>query len=71
MNSKLMKILINGEAKEFPNGTLLEDVVEQLSLGGRKIAVELNRAVIRRSDWEKVTLSDNDRIEIVHFVGGG
>jgi sulfur carrier protein len=66
-----MKILINGEAKEFPNGTLLEDVVEQLSLGGRKIAVELNRAVIRRSDWEKVTLSDNDRIEIVHFVGGG
>lgn len=66
-----MNIFINGEAKEFPDRIKLEEVVAQMSLGGRKVAVELNRGVVRRRDWETVTVNENDRIEIVHFVGGG
>lgn len=43
----------------------------QLDLPAARIAVELNRAVVRRNDWGTTVLQDDDRIEIVHFVGGG
>lgn len=47
------------------------ELVVELALPKERIAVELNGEVVRRSLWEATTLSDGDRIEIVHFVGGG
>ncbi len=66
-----MKVRVNGEDRRFSRGTTLEDVVEQLGLANRRLAIELNRTVVRREQWKHTTLRDGDRLEIVHFVGGG
>ena len=66
-----MRVELNGEPKEFEEGTTLSTLIEQLSLAPERVAVELNRDVVRRADWPATPLSDGDRVEIVHFVGGG
>ncbi len=66
-----MKIRINGEIKELEQEVNLSRLIELFSLPSRRIAVELNREVVRKKDWENVIVKDADRIEIVHFVGGG
>jgi thiamine biosynthesis protein ThiS len=65
-----MKIFVNGELREVEISTLAE-LIAVLDLPVARIAIELNREVVRRSDWESTMLKDEDRIEIVHFVGGG
>ena len=66
-----MQIKLNGETKDVADGTTLLSLVEQLSLAPERLAIELNQEVIRRAEWPDVKLSDGDRVEIVHFVGGG
>ncbi len=66
-----LRIELNGEAKELEEGATLQTLVEQLSLAPERLAVEHNRDVVRRADWSTLTLSEGDRVEIVHFVGGG
>jgi len=67
-----VQIQINGEPREFSNDSLrLSELVEQLALAAQRIAIELNREIIRRGDWEHTKVHDGDRVEIVHFVGGG
>jgi sulfur carrier protein len=66
-----LRIELNGEAQDLEEGTTLLALVEQLSLAPERVAVELNREVVRRADWPAVRLSEGDRLEIVHFVGGG
>jgi thiamine biosynthesis protein ThiS len=66
-----MKVFVNGDEKDFSFGFSLAELIEQLDLPAARIAIELNREVVRRSEWGSTMLKDNDRIEIVHFVGGG
>jgi sulfur carrier protein len=66
-----MKLFVNGEEKEFRVGSSLAELIEELDLPAARIAIEVNREVVRRSDWGSTMLKDEDRIEIVHFVGGG
>ncbi len=66
-----MRIKLNGESQEVPDGSSLEDLVRQLSLPPARIAIELNKNVARRAEWATTILAEGDRIEIVHFVGGG
>ena len=66
-----MKVFVNGEEKDFSAAMSLAELVTQLDLPAARIAIELNREVVRRSDWGSTMLKDEDRIEIVHFVGGG
>ena len=66
-----MRVYVNGENKELTPGLSLLELLSSLALPLQRIAVELNREVVRRADWEKTILRDEDRIEIVHFVGGG
>jgi sulfur carrier protein len=66
-----MQVLINGEKTELPDGLTLSAVVRHLSLPERRMAVEVNKQVIRKQDWESFKIDTNDNIEIVHFVGGG
>lgn len=66
-----MHVFVNGENKEFSDGLSLEQLVNELVLPGPRIAIEVNGMVVRRGDWTEITLNDGDRIEIVHFVGGG
>ena len=65
-----MKVFVNGEPREVEIFTLAE-LITELDLPVARIAIELNRDVVRRSDWDSTMLEDEDRIEIVHFVGGG
>jgi thiamine biosynthesis protein ThiS len=66
-----LRILINGEPKECEAGISLSDLLDLLELPPQRIAVELNREVVRRADWKSTILKNEDRLEIVHFVGGG
>lgn len=66
-----MLVYINGESKEMPESSSLSELISLLDLPAARIAVELNREVVRRNQWDETVLHEDDRIEIVHFVGGG
>ena len=66
-----MRIIVNGEEHATPEDTTVQGLVEQLALRPERLAVELNGRVVRRADWPTTQLHDGDRVEIVHFVGGG
>ena len=66
-----MKVFVNSDEKDLSDGISLMALIEQLDLPAARIAIELNREVVRRSDWGSTMLKDEDKIEIVHFVGGG
>lgn len=66
-----MQVHINGDPRDVRGGLTLAELIEQLALAPERVAVELNREVVRRSEWMGVELSEGDRVEIVHFVGGG
>jgi thiamine biosynthesis protein ThiS len=66
-----MKIVINGEEREFEGPLNLQGLVERLGMKPDRVAVELNRAIVARDQWSKTELGEGDRLEIVHFVGGG
>ena len=66
-----MKVTLNGEIKELEREVTLDRLLELFSLPSQRVAVELNREVIRKQVWDATIVHDNDRIEVVHFVGGG
>lgn len=66
-----MKIFINGEVKEVSEAVDLDGLLELFSLPKQRIAIEMNKEVVRKKDWETTPVNDGDKIEIVHFVGGG
>ncbi len=66
-----MRIQVNGEHREVDENLPLPKLVASLNLKPEQIAIELNQRVVRRSDWSAITLRVDDKIEIVHFVGGG
>jgi len=66
-----MRVFVNGDEKDLNARISLAELIAQLDLPAARIAIELNREVVRRSDWGGTMLKDEDRIEIVHFVGGG
>ena len=66
-----MNIILNGEPKEITEGLALDRLITELGLKSERLAIEVNRRIIRRADWASTTLSEGDKVEIVHFVGGG
>ena len=66
-----MTIFINGEARELDDGLTVDAMLDALELPKQRVAIELNRRVVRKQEWESTAVADNDRIEVVHFVGGG
>ena len=67
----MLRVYVNGEARDFPSPLSLAQLITELDLPPARSAVELNRTVVRRGDWSATELNEDDRIEIVHFVGGG
>ena len=55
----------------MPEGATVGELVRRLALAPERVAVEVNREVLRRARWEEAVLAEGDRVEIVHFVGGG
>jgi len=66
-----MRLVINADEKEFADGLSLADLIAQLGMKADRVAVELNREIIARAQWSGTKLNDGDKLEIVHFVGGG
>lgn len=66
-----MRVQINGEERNVPEPQTLLSLLEFLALPRERIAVEYNRAVVSRDAWGQTPVAEGDRIEIVHFVGGG
>lgn len=66
-----MRLTVNGEVREAPEGTTVRALVEGLGLVDGPVAVERNREVVPRAEHASTLLADGDVLEIVHFVGGG
>jgi sulfur carrier protein len=69
-----MQLVLNGQTREFPSLTdpaHLHALIAELGLKGDRVAVEHNGNIVPRGEWETTGLHEGDRLEIVHFVGGG
>jgi len=66
-----MKLQINGEIRDFTPPLSLISLIEQLGMKEDRVAVELNRNIVPLEQWAETPLGEGDRLEIVHFVGGG
>jgi len=66
-----LRVYVNGDSREVQGTPSLAELIQQLDLPAARIAVEVNREVVRRGEWGSRMLQDEDKIEIVHFVGGG
>jgi thiamine biosynthesis protein ThiS len=66
-----MKLFINGEDRQLDGPLSLTGLVQQLGMKTDRVAVELNREIVPRDQWAETHLTEGDRLEIVHFVGGG
>jgi thiamine biosynthesis protein ThiS len=66
-----MTLQINGEKRELRDGLLLSSLIEEMGMKADRVAVERNGDIVPRGRWAETVLHDGDRLEIVHFVGGG
>ena len=66
-----VQVMVNGEAREVPEGSGITDLLSQLGLPNDRVAIERNLEILPRSQWAATVLQTGDRFEIVHLVGGG
>ncbi|MEI7817631.1 MAG: sulfur carrier protein ThiS [Desulfuromonadales bacterium] len=66
-----MQIMLNGDSLETTDGCTIALLLQQLGISKERVAVELNGDIVPKITYEKQPISDDDKIEIVHFVGGG
>jgi sulfur carrier protein len=66
-----MKVKINGEAQDVPDGLTVSALLEHLAMPAARVAVERNLNILPRAEWAGTQVAANDSYEIVHFVGGG
>jgi sulfur carrier protein len=69
-----LTLVLNGQSRSFPTlspSSSLDELVAELGLQGDRVAVEHNGAIVPRASWTQTVLGAGDRLEVVHFVGGG
>ena len=66
-----MQITVNGTPTDIPNDLNMAGLIEQLDLAGKRLAVEVNQELVPRSQFDSHQLTADDRVEIIHAVGGG
>ena len=66
-----MNIILNGQKKQIDHDTNISKLLTSLDLNNKRLAVEVNQEIIPRSDFDKFTLSELDKVEIVQAIGGG
>lgn len=71
MDTGLIKIQLNGEVREVPQGLTVASLLEFLKLSADRLAVERNLEIVSRRLWSETPIEAGDRLEVVHFVGGG
>ena len=68
---KKIKIKLNGKVKIIPDNSKVLNIINQLKVPIKKVAIELNQEILDKKNLKKIKLINNDKIEIVHFIGGG
>jgi thiamine biosynthesis protein ThiS len=71
LETKTIGIVLNGEARRVPEGLNVAGLLKYLEIDGGRVAVELNRSIVRKPEWESADVLDGAQIEVVWFVGGG
>jgi thiamine biosynthesis protein ThiS len=71
LEAKTVAITLNGEPKRVPEGLNVAGLLKYLEIDGGKVAVELNREIVRKPDWESAQVLEGAQVEVVWFVGGG
>ncbi len=71
MSESPIRIRVNGEDRRISAGLTVAGLLDDLEVDRRAVVVEVNRRIVRRDELESVTLEPDDRVEVVHFVGGG
>jgi len=66
-----IKIKLNGKGKLIDNNTKIQKLINDLKIPIKKVAIELNREILDKKKLNKIKLKKNDKIEVVHFIGGG
>lgn len=66
-----MKLIINGENKEFTDNLTLSDIIKNLQVENKVMAAAVNMNIIKKQDWNSFIPKENDSIELLNFVGGG
>ena len=66
-----MKVVINGEEKTFENGTTLIGIIEKLGISSKVMAIAVNMEIVKKNNWSSFVPKEGDKIELLHFVGGG
>ncbi len=66
-----MQVYLNGQLQALPDAPTIAEFLERNGFGGRRVAVEINHAIVPRSEHASRVLSEGDQIEIVHAIGGG
>ncbi|EIE3745346.1 sulfur carrier protein ThiS [Staphylococcus pseudintermedius] len=66
-----MEVFVNGEQQQFEEGTTVQDILDHFGIEAKRMAVERNAAVVKRSAWAKTEVQQDDRLELLEFVGGG
>jgi len=67
----LIKIKINGIEKEIPQNTTIKELLSSLNVLDKTMAVAVNMKIVKKHNWDKFILKENDKIEALNFVGGG
>lgn len=67
----VMKIVVNGEEKEFESGITLAQIIEKLGIAEKVMAAAVNMEVVKKDQWKSYRPKEGDKIELLHFVGGG
>lgn len=66
-----MKVIVNGNSKVFKNGATLLEILKELDLVDKVMAAAVNMEIVKQDNWDKQVLKDNDKLELLDFVGGG
>lgn len=66
-----MKVIVNGQEKEFKDEIKIAELLSELSLEGKVMAAAVNMDIVKQDNWNVYTLSDGDKLELLDFVGGG
>jgi thiamine biosynthesis protein ThiS len=70
-NLNMAKIQLNGDSYEINNGTNLNQLLIKLKIQKNKVAIEINGVIVEKKKYSNLILNKNDKVEIVHFIGGG
>ena len=70
-NLNVAKIQLNGAPYEINTGTNLNELLNELKIQKNKVAIEVNGEIVEKNKYPNLILNENDRVEIVHFIGGG